>query len=171
MATQVRPFPALGRGVAAPDSLPRLRAAGVVLGLGLGGFVDGIVFHMLLQWHHLVCLNCGSSEQTTAEIRREVFSDGLFHALTWALVVAGLYMLWGAVRNAPARRPPRFLTGALLLGWGIFNVVEGVIDHHLLGIHHVRPGPDQAIWDLGFLASGVLLGLGGLALLRSSRPV
>ena len=24
----------------------------MLLGIGLGGFVDGIVFHQILQWHH-----------------------------------------------------------------------------------------------------------------------
>jgi uncharacterized membrane protein len=26
----------------------------------------------------------------------------------------------------------------MLLGFGIFNTVEGIIDHHLIGIHHVN---------------------------------
>jgi uncharacterized membrane protein len=39
----------------------------------------------------------------------------------------------------------------------LFNLVEGVIDHHILGIHHVKPGPHQLAWDLGFLAVGALL--------------
>jgi hypothetical protein len=30
--------------------------AGVFLGLGLGGFFDGIVLHQVLQWHHMVSL-------------------------------------------------------------------------------------------------------------------
>ena len=30
-------------------------SAGVLLGLGLGGFFDGVVFHQLLGWHHLIC--------------------------------------------------------------------------------------------------------------------
>ena len=29
-------------------------AAGILFGLGLGGFVDGIVLHQLLQWHHML---------------------------------------------------------------------------------------------------------------------
>jgi uncharacterized membrane protein len=29
----------------------------------------------------------------------------------------------------------------MILGWGLFNLVEGVIDHHLLNIHHVRDMP------------------------------
>ena len=32
----------------------QLRNAGILLGLGLGGFFDGIVLHQLLQWHHMV---------------------------------------------------------------------------------------------------------------------
>lgn len=27
-------------------------AAGILFGLGLGGFFDGIVLHQILQWHH-----------------------------------------------------------------------------------------------------------------------
>ncbi len=27
--------------------------AGIFLGLGLGGFFDGIILHQVLQWHHL----------------------------------------------------------------------------------------------------------------------
>jgi len=29
-------------------------AAGVWLGLGLGGFFDGIVLHPIAQWHHML---------------------------------------------------------------------------------------------------------------------
>ena len=29
-------------------------AAGILLGVGIGGFFDGVVFHQVLQWHHLV---------------------------------------------------------------------------------------------------------------------
>jgi uncharacterized membrane protein len=28
--------------------------AGLILGLGLLGAIDGIVFHQLLQWHHMI---------------------------------------------------------------------------------------------------------------------
>ena len=26
----------------------------IVLGIGLGGFLDGIVLHQILQWHHML---------------------------------------------------------------------------------------------------------------------
>jgi uncharacterized membrane protein len=57
----------------------------------------------------------------------------------------------------------------MLVGWGLFNLVEGVLDHHLLGIHHVRSGPQQLWWDIGFLVLGVLLVVGGYLLQRSAR--
>ena len=31
-----------------------LVTAGILLGIGLGGFVDGIVFHQILQWHNML---------------------------------------------------------------------------------------------------------------------
>ena len=43
----------------------------------------------------------------------------------------------------------------LLAGWGVFNVVEGLIDHQILGIHHVRDDLGAPLgWDLAFLAFG-----------------
>ena len=30
-----------------------MRLAGIVLGLGLGGFVDGITLHQIMQWHNM----------------------------------------------------------------------------------------------------------------------
>jgi uncharacterized membrane protein len=53
--------------------------------------------------------------------------------------------------------------GLLVGGWGAFNLVEGLLDHHLLSLHHVRdlprhvPGYDYAflvVGGLGFLALG-----------------
>jgi hypothetical protein len=35
------------------DERGRLTTPGILLGLGLGGFVDGIVLHQILQWHHI----------------------------------------------------------------------------------------------------------------------
>ena len=51
----------------------------------------------------------------------------------------------------------KLLIGTLLLGWGLFNLVEGVISHHLLGLHHVNETvvPSKGtLWDYGFLALG-----------------
>jgi uncharacterized membrane protein len=54
----------------------------------------------------------------------------------------------------------------MVAGWGLFNVVEGLLDHYILNLHHVRPGPNQATNDLAFLICGALLAIGGLAWYR-----
>ena len=79
---------------------------------------------------------------------------------------------WRAGRLTPSWT---FHLGGLLVGWGLFNLVEGMVDHHLLGVHHVRDDLGAPLaWDLGFLAVGALLVVGGVLLQRaggrSMRP-
>jgi|SRR5688500_1265669 len=146
----------------------RVTAAGLLLGLGLGGFFDGIVFHQLLGWHHLVCRTDTCQPHTVAEAQQQIFEDGLFHALCWLLSVAGVYVLARGERLEPIGRP---LIGWAVAGWGVFNIVEGTIDHLILKIHHVRPGPNQFAWDIGFLAWGLAFLLIGLLIARRApRP-
>lgn len=144
---------------------PLLRAA-VVLGIGLGGFFDGIVFHQLLQWHHL--LSSPVPPTTIPNLELNTLADGAFHATTWAITVVGVWLLLranGARRTAGAGR---VLLGGMLAGWGGFNLVEGLVDHYLLRIHHVRPGPDEALYDAAFLAWGTaFLALGWWVARRS----
>ena len=129
----------------------RLVTAGFVLGFGLGGFIDGIVLHQIMQWH-----NMGSAvvpPVTMHAMKLNMLWDGLFHAATWVVTFAGVWMLW-ADRQATAASP-RMLAGQMLLGWGVFNLVEGLIDHHLLQLHHVRDLPFHVpAYDWAFLAIG-----------------
>lgn len=140
---------------------PGLAWAGIWLGLALGGFFDGIVLHQILQWHHM--LSAADNPDLTG-LRLNIIADGLFHAATWLIAVLGLIQLWRARDDlAELRRPTPFI-GAILAGAGLFNLLEGAINHHLLGLHHVNetvPPSQWWIWDLAFLASGAaLLALG-----------
>lgn len=153
-----------------PTPRPPL-SAGLWLGLGLGGFVDGIVFHQVLQWHHLFT-SAGHPADTLAGLQFNTLWDGVFHAATWLFVVIGLARLWQAAQHPHPPWPARGFVGDILLGFGLFNLVEGLVDHHLLGIHHVNETvpPSQWIWwDLGFLASGALLVAAGLWLRKGRR--
>jgi uncharacterized membrane protein len=143
----------------------------VLLGLGLGGFVDGIVLHQLLQWHHMLT-SAGYPATTLGNLQLNTVADGLFHAATWLLTVAGIALVWGAARRRHGRWPAKLLWGGVLAGWGAFNVVEGLIDHQLLGLHHVNETapPEQWLWwDLGFLVLGAVLLAAGWLLLRQGR--
>jgi uncharacterized membrane protein len=144
-----------------------LTKAGIVLGLGLGGFIDGIVLHQILGWHHLVCTTDTCQVETVEALKQQNTQDGFFHLATWILTVVGVAMLFSAARKQAQVWSGRTLFGSMLAGWGMFNFVEGLIDHQILGIHHVRPGhPNEFMWDMLFLASGVVLMLVGGAIAR-----
>lgn len=146
-----------------------LLAAGLVLGAGLGGFVDGIALHQIAQWHQM--LSARLPPDTLVAAKTNMFWDGVFHAGVWLLTVGGLAMLWRATGRADVPRSGRALVGAMLAGWGLFNLVEGTINHQILGLHHVHEyAANRAAWDLGFLALGVALLVGGAWLARVRRP-
>lgn len=145
-----------------------LVGAGLVLGIGLGGFVDGIVLHQIAQWHNM--LSSVIPPTDLVAMKYNMVWDGLFHAMTWMAVAIGIGLLFQAGRRADVPWSGRLLVGSMLAGWGLFNFVEGIIDHQLLGLHHVHPGEHQAAWDMGFVVLG---GLGfmvlGYLLGRSGR--
>lgn len=143
------------------------RLGSFLLGLGLGGFVDGIVVHQLLQWHHMI--SHVTSPRTLAGLQLNTVADGFFHAGTWLLVLAGSLCTiadWRAGRSASSWRHH---LGLLLLGWGVFNLVEGLVDHQILGVHHLRDDLGAPLsWDIGFLVFGAALAMLGWLLQRSS---
>jgi uncharacterized membrane protein len=149
-------------GRAQSESLRRPRLPGLLLGIGLGGFVDGIVFHQILQWHHMLSNERDYPTTTIGGLEDNTLADGVFHAATWVAVVAGIWILWRRSTDWRWALNGQALVGWILVGFGLFNVVEGVIDHQILGIHHVRDdlgGPLS--WDLGFLAVSCMVILAG----------
>ena len=145
----------------------RLISPGVMIGIGLGGFVDGIVLHQVAQWH-----NMGSAVVppiSMSAMKLNMLWDGLFHAGTWLITFAGVWMLWSERRvSAP---DARVFSGQLIFGWGAFNLVEGLVDHHILQIHHVRDIPFHIpAYDWAFIGlGGVLLMIIGYTVAASSR--
>lgn len=152
---------------AAAEAVSRLRAPGILIGIGLGGFADGIVLHQILQWHHMLSSEGSYPATTVAGLETNTLWDGLFHAAAWIAVTAGVYILWRRTTDWRWAISERAFLGWTLVGWGLFNLVEGIVDHHILTIHHVRSGDNQTAWDLAFLALGALLLIGGWLLARS----
>lgn len=143
----------------APETLVRTdRSAqnawsGILFGVGLVAFVDEVVFHQLLQWHHFYDL--GTTELGLA-------SDGLFHAVSWFATIAGLFLLADLSRRR-ALWWARWI-GGVLVGAGAFQLYDGLVQHKLLGIHQIRYVDDLLAYDVtwnlvavGLLAAGVVL--------------
>ena len=142
------------------------------MGVGLGGFIDGIVLHQVLQWHHLLTDTGDHPSGTVSGLEANTLADGFFHLATWVLVVVAMVLTVRAWQRDELAPPWRAQAGLLLAGWGVFNLVEGLIDHQILGIHHVRDDLGAPLgWDLGFLAFGVGLVAVGYALDRAAARV
>ena len=144
----------------------RATVAGILIGIGMGGFVDGIVLHQIAQWHNM--LSNIVPPHTMDGMRVNMTWDGLFHALTWIITLVGILQLRSAAYALDPIPSVQAFTGQLILGWGIFNLVEGIIDHQILGIHNVREVPNYTVYNLTFLAvGGVLFILIGWLLMRA----
>ena len=144
--------------------------AGALFGLGLGGLFDGIVLHQVLQWHHM--LSSWYPVNTIENLELNTFWDGIFHSAAYVFVVAALFVLWRTAKRKHLYWSTKLLAGSMLIGFGLFNTVEGLIDHHLLGVHHVNElvPPDRWIyWDVGFLLWGLTMIGVGWWLLRAGR--
>ena len=146
-----------------------LLAAGILIGIGMGGFVDGILFHQILQVHNMLSAIYPPDSLVNAKVN--MVWDGLFHALTWVTTAVGIALLWQAGARKDVPWSGRAFWGAMVLGWGVFNLVEGTIDHHILGIHHVVEALGLSVYDYGYLGCGALFVLIGLGLIKSGSNV
>ena len=99
-------------------------------------------------------------------MRARPLLDGMLLVGAILVITAAFVLLW--------RHALRTLIATLLVGFGAFNVIEGVVDHFLLGVHHVNelaPPETWLRWDVGFVAGGALLVVAGWALKRTPRAV
>jgi uncharacterized membrane protein len=140
---------------------PRSRSitAGVLIGVGVATFIDETVFHQLLHWHHFY------DKSTPAA---GLVSDGFLHAGGWLCVVTGLFLFADLQRRGVTEHRPVWAGG--LLGWGAFQVYDGLIQHKIFGLHQIRYQVDLLPYDLAWNLSGGLGILAGLLLLRRRRP-
>ena len=145
-------------------------SAGVFFGLGLGGFFDGIVLHQVLQWHHM--LSSWYPVNTIENLELNTRWDGIFHSTTYLFVLFGLFLLWRTAHRRHLYWSSKLLIGTMLLGFGIFNTVDGIIDHHLLGIHHVNETVAREywpVWDIAFTVSGAAMIIVGWMVMRGGQ--
>ncbi|AEH37795.1 DUF2243 domain-containing protein [Halopiger xanaduensis] len=142
----------------------RLLLAGGTIGFGFGAVLDVVIFHQILQTHHL--LSGFYDPYTYDGVRTNVMFDGLFTAGMLAITAIGFAMLWRVVNGTDARLSTRALVGSTVLGAGAFNVFDGIVDHYVLDLHNVVHGTEA--WNPHWVVVSVLmLGLGAI-ILRSA---
>jgi uncharacterized membrane protein len=79
-------------------------------------------------------------------------------------------LIVGAVLIVGERVPVRAALGLVLIGWGVFHVIDQFVFHLALGAHHIREGvSDPEVYDWAFFAIGLALIAAGWLLARSTR--
>ncbi|SDD64273.1 DUF2243 domain-containing protein [Auraticoccus monumenti] len=148
------------RRAAVPPGAHRARntLSGVLFGIGLAAFVDEVVFHQLLRWHHFY-------DRASTDVG--LISDGLFHAFGWFAVVASLF-LFADLRRRGALWWTRWVAG-VLLGAGGFQLYDGLVQHKLMGLHQIRYEVDLLPYDLTWNLVAVVLVVTGAVLLVRTR--
>ncbi|BAU09577.1 hypothetical protein LEP3755_00480 [Leptolyngbya sp. NIES-3755] len=142
----------------------RFVLAGILLGMGFAGFFDGIFLHQIMQWHHM--LSSVRPMTNMRDVKVHSVADGLFHAADYFLTIAGVHFLWRSHLADELPKATKPFLGLILLGAGLFNTFEGIIDHEILGIHHVHSGAHYMLWDLAFLGFGIGLIIAGYKLVE-----
>ena len=142
-----------------------LIAASTTIGIGIGGFIDGTFLHQILQWHEML----SNKIPVTTIVGKSInmFWDGIFHAFCFIVVVIGVQRLFILHSRKGILWSPYLFVGGLLGGWGLFNMVEGIIDHHILRLHNVvENSVNHDIGNYTFLGFSLILILISWLLIR-----
>lgn len=145
-----------------------LVTASTLLGLGMGGFIDGILLHQILQWHQMISNVIPPVDLMTKNIN--MFWDGIFHVFTWMFTLIGIILLWRLFFRPEVVKSTIILTGGLIFGWGLFNLADSIANHYVFKLHNVRETVQNIwAWNLGFLIFAILLIIIGLTIIQKGR--
>lgn len=133
--------------------------SGILFGFGVIAFIDEVVFHQLLHWHHFY-------DKSTRDIG--LVSDGLFHAFSFFATIGSSFML------ADLRRRNAFWlrrwVGGILLGIGSFQLYDGIIQHKLMRLHQIRYNVAIAPYDWTWNLVALALLIAGIVITLQTSP-
>lgn len=145
-----------------------LTTASTIIGIGVGGFVDGIVLHQILQVHEMLSNKIPATNYIGKSVN--MFWDGIFHLFCLIVAVVGVILLWKLMLRNDVDRSGKLFIAGLLFGWGIFNLVEGIFDHQILKLHNViEYANNHAPGNYAFLGVSVIMLIIGYALFNSEN--
>ncbi|MFZ6874710.1 DUF2243 domain-containing protein [Undibacterium sp. Di27W] len=145
--------------------------AGIFFGLGFGGLLDTVILPRIFSWH-----NIPSNVHPITSIKNLPVSNftssmtgSLTYTLTYVFFITAFILFWQASRTYSMEPSSPLLKGSLLTGWGIFNMIEGIIGHCLLSTHRAEGSVAIAhamYWDICFLVTGVIMLVAGIKLIQ-----
>ena len=116
------------------DGVSRRALVGAgVFGFGFSGLIDVLLLHHILQWHHL--LSGIYPMNTLAGLRTNIFADGWFSVGMVVIAGIGAGVVWRAERRTREPLAVRPIAGSAVMGLGVFDLYDAVVDHALLGLH------------------------------------
>jgi uncharacterized membrane protein len=135
--------------------MARVQNAAILLGIGLGALLNNVLLQQILQWHGM--LSSRVPLASLEAVHKNLEAAGWFNLVAVGVCFGAAWMLVRAIRDS-GRVPSRLgFVSYVLLGWGVFNLIEGVVYHHVLELHHVHDQPAlDPLYDwLYLLGSGV----------------
>lgn len=149
--------------------MARVQNAAILLGAGLGGLLNNVLLQQILQWHGM--LSSRVPLESLEAARKNLEASGWVNLVAVAVCFCAVWLLLRAVFDSGRVPSPRGFLSYALLGWGVFNLVEGLVYHHLLELHHVHDVPAlEPLYDWLYLLGS---GLGFILLylvLRDPKP-
>ena len=134
----------------------RSLTAAAVIGVGMMAAVDVVVFHQILHWHHFY---------DRADLA--LLSDGLLHAGELLALAVGFF--WFAHLRRRGVLDSAAAWSGFLLGAGAFQLFDGIVNHKVLRLHHIRYGVELWPYDLAWNLTGAALVLAGSFLAVRNR--
>ena len=133
--------------------------SGFLFGIGLIAFLDEVLFHQLLHWHHFY-------DKSTTDVG--LVSDGLFHALSYFATIAGLFM-FADLRRRNGFWFKRWMAG-MLIGIGAFQLYDGTIQHKVMRLHQIRYVDHVFVYDIIWnVIAAIILLIGIVLTVKSSK--
>lgn len=127
---------------------------GIVVGIACGALFETSVLIQALGWHQVVSGWYPMASGENLNINR--ISNGVAQLVAYVLLAVGLFMLLRSSHRYD-RWSAACLSGAISIGWGGFNLIESILAHEVLGMHHVNElvsADERFIWDMIMLGSG-----------------
>jgi uncharacterized membrane protein len=141
-----------------------LISAGILLGIGLGGLLNGILMNQIFQLHSM--FSARLPQDQIAMVKESMVWDGIIHLFSWMITGIAVLVLWNAMMQHDIMRSGRIVAGAFIAGWGIFNSAEGLINHHFLEVHHIVEKFGLSIYDYIYIGAGIVFMLAGFLIIQ-----